>query len=188
MGQPKAWLPFGGETMLQRIVRILGEVVSPIVVVAAPGQELPELPSATEVVRDLVEGLGPLQGLAAGLASLSGRVNAAYVCGCDAPFLKPAFVRRMTELLRGFSAAIPFVHGVQHALAGVYRIDILPKVEMLLESNRRRMADLFESLATRFVAEDELIVVDPSLQSLRNLNTPEDYAAALCELSCNTFV
>ena len=36
MGQPKAWLPFGGETMLARVVRILGGVVDPIVVVASP--------------------------------------------------------------------------------------------------------------------------------------------------------
>src|SRR5262245_3646442 len=34
MGRPKAWLPFAGETMLPRVVRLLGEVVQPIVVVA----------------------------------------------------------------------------------------------------------------------------------------------------------
>ena len=33
MGVPKATLPFGPETMLQRVVRLLGTVVSPIVVV-----------------------------------------------------------------------------------------------------------------------------------------------------------
>jgi len=42
MGQPKAMLPFGpGEVMLQRVVRIAGEAVSAIVVVAAPDQDLP---------------------------------------------------------------------------------------------------------------------------------------------------
>ena len=40
MGVPKATLPFGLETMLQRVVRLLGTVVSPIVVVAAREQEL----------------------------------------------------------------------------------------------------------------------------------------------------
>ena len=44
MGVPKATLPFGPETMLQRVVRLLGAVVSPIVVVAAREQSLPELP------------------------------------------------------------------------------------------------------------------------------------------------
>ena len=52
MGSPKAWLPFGPETMLQRVVRLLGTVVSPIVAVAAPEQSLPELPAEVIVTRD----------------------------------------------------------------------------------------------------------------------------------------
>ena len=43
-GLPKGTLTFGAETMLQRVVRLLGTVVSPIVVVAARGQSLPTLP------------------------------------------------------------------------------------------------------------------------------------------------
>src|SRR5687767_10615246 len=43
MGRPKALLPFGPELMLERVVRILSAVVSPIVVVAAPEQDLPPL-------------------------------------------------------------------------------------------------------------------------------------------------
>ena len=46
MGRPKALLPFGPEVMLERVVRILSAVARPIVVVAAPDQELPPLPAA----------------------------------------------------------------------------------------------------------------------------------------------
>ena len=52
MGTSKALLPFGPETMLQRVVRLLGDIVSPIVVVAAVDQELPELPRGVIVTRD----------------------------------------------------------------------------------------------------------------------------------------
>ena len=52
MGTSKALLPFGRETMLQRVVRLLNEVVAPIVVVAASDQELPELPADVIVTRD----------------------------------------------------------------------------------------------------------------------------------------
>ena len=48
MGLPKAWLPFGDETMLQRVVRIVATVANPVVVVAAENQELPELPTACD--------------------------------------------------------------------------------------------------------------------------------------------
>ena len=30
MGRPKAWLPFAGEVMLPRVVRLLSEVVAPM--------------------------------------------------------------------------------------------------------------------------------------------------------------
>ncbi len=63
MGRAKAWLPFGTEIMLPRVVRLLGEAVSPIVVVAAPEQDLPPLPDDVRVVRDEEKGRGPLQGL-----------------------------------------------------------------------------------------------------------------------------
>src|SRR5262245_54263717 len=62
MGRPKAWLPFAGELMLPRVVRLLGEVVAPIVVVAAPDQAVPPLPAHVAVVRDEAKGRGPLQG------------------------------------------------------------------------------------------------------------------------------
>src|SRR5438067_9531933 len=83
MGRPKAWLPFGGELLLPRVVRILQQVVSPIVVVAAPGQDVPPLPDRISIVRDPEEGRGPLQGLAAGLEALRGNVDAVYLSSCD---------------------------------------------------------------------------------------------------------
>src|SRR5215471_8117127 len=99
MGRPKAWLPFDGELMLPRVVRLLSTAVSPVVVVAAPDQEIPPVPADLSVVRDEEKGRGPLQGLAAGLSALAGRVEAAYLSSCDVPFLRPAFVERLLDLL-----------------------------------------------------------------------------------------
>jgi molybdopterin-guanine dinucleotide biosynthesis protein A len=179
MGQPKAWLPFAGEVMLPRVVRILGEVVSPVVVVAAPDQEVPPLPGEVDIVRDEEKGRGPLQGLAAGLASLRGRAEAAYLSSCDVPFLRPAFVRRLIELLGNHAICVPHVGDFHHPLAAVYRVSVGDTVARLLAENRLRPFFLFETLPTRVVQAAELADVDPTFQTLRNLNTPEDYEAAL---------
>jgi molybdopterin-guanine dinucleotide biosynthesis protein A len=184
MGQAKAWLPFGGERMMPRVVRILGEVVTPIVVVAAPDQEVPPLPEGVEIVRDPVEGRGPLQGLAAGLRALVGKVEAAYLSSCDVPFLHPAFVRRVIDALGEASIAVPCAEGYHHPLAAVYRIEpVLAAVETLLAENRMRPVFLFDAVPTVVLEADAFSEADPTLQSLRNLNTPEDYAAALAELA-----
>jgi molybdopterin-guanine dinucleotide biosynthesis protein A len=179
MGQPKAWLPFRGEIMLPRVVRLLEDVVSPVVVVAAPDQDVPPLPTRITVVRDPEKGRGPLQGLAAGLVALRGRCAAAYLSSCDVPLLRPAFVRRLIDLLGMHSICVPHTEGFHHPLAAVYRVEVLDTVERLLTEGRMRPVFLFESLSTRVVEAEELRDVDPALQSLRNLNTPEEYEAAL---------
>ena len=181
MGRPKAWLPFGGETMLERVVRLLSEVVHPIVVVAAPDQEVPPLHEGVLLTRDEEKGNGPLQGLSAGLQALSGKVDAAYLSSCDVPLLRPAFIRRMLNLLEEHSICVPYVDGFHHPMAAVYRTRIVDKVNELLANNRLRPVFLFETVSTRLVESHELLDIDPSLQSLRNLNTPEDYEQALSD-------
>ena len=74
MGTPKAALEWHGSTLLRRTAGILARVTDgPVVVVRAPGQSLPALPPQVEIVDDPREGLGPVQGLAAGLAATAGR-------------------------------------------------------------------------------------------------------------------
>lgn len=181
MGLPKLALPFGPEVMLQRIVRLLREACDPIVVVAAPGQELPSSPDDLIVTRDKREGRGPLEGLSAGLAALPEDVEAAYATSCDVPLLVPAFVRRMFELLGDHAAAVPVSGGFQHPLAAVYRPSVLKPIDRLLAADRLRPAFLFDAVATRRVTEAELRDVDPELNTLKNLNQPADYLAALAQ-------
>jgi molybdenum cofactor guanylyltransferase len=181
MGRPKAWLPFAGETMLGRVVRLLAEAVDPIVVVAAPDQDVPPLPAGIAVVRDEAQGRGPLQGLAAGLAALRGRADAAYLSSCDVPFLRPDFVRRLVELLGDAMICVAQVGEYHHPLAAVYRVEAADAVAQLLAKGRLRPFFLFEAVPTRVVGAAELAGVDPTFQTLRNLNTPEDYEAALRE-------
>ena len=183
MGVPKATLPFGSETMLQRVVRLLGSVVSPIVVVAAREQSLPDLPDHISVTRDERDERGPLEGLRAGLKALPESIDAAYVTSCDVPLLVPAFVDRMIELLGEHDIAVMEIDGFTHPLSAVYRRDVLPQVESLLEADRLRPVFLFDAVRTRRVQPAEMISVDPQLRTLRNLNTRQDYLEALAEIN-----
>jgi molybdopterin-guanine dinucleotide biosynthesis protein A len=180
MGSSKALLPFGSETMLQRVVRLLGEVVSPIVVVAAADQELPALPRDVIVTRDERDARGPLEGLRAGLKALPPHVDAVYVTSCDVPLLIPNFVRQMLELAHGYDIAVMEIDGFTHPLSAVYRRATLPFVEDLLAKDRLRPAFLFELVKTRRVRPEEM-TADPDLRTLRNLNTREDYERALAD-------
>jgi molybdenum cofactor guanylyltransferase len=179
MGTSKAHLAFGAETMLQRIVRLLSTVVSPTVVVAAPGQTLPALPAEVAVTRDEQEGRGPLEGLRAGLKALPDGVPAAYITSCDVPLLVPAFVARMIELATDYDVAVMDIDGFPHPLSAVYRRNTLPHVEALLAADRLRPVFLFDLVRTRRVTPAEMAGADPELLTLRNVNTRADYLDAL---------
>jgi len=180
MGSSKALLPFGSETMLQRVVRLLGEVVRPVVVVAANDQELPALPRDAIVARDEHEARGPLEGLRAGLKALPPDVERAYVTSCDVPLLVPNFVRQMLDLALDYDVAVMEIDGFTHPLSAVYRRATLPFIEELLAQDRLRPVFLFEAVKTRRVRPEEM-TADPELRTLRNLNTREDYEQALVE-------
>ena len=180
MGTSKALLPFGTETMLQRVVRLLGSIVSPIVVVAAPGQELPSLPDTVGLATDEREGRGPLEALRAGLKALPDGCERAYVTSCDVPLLVPGFVTQMLQLADGHDIAVMEIDGFPHPLSAVYGRAVLPVVEELLAQDRLRPVFLFDRVRTRRVQPEEM-TSDPALRTLRNLNTPADYQQALAD-------
>lgn len=182
MGRPKASLPFGATTMLQRVIGRLSAACNPIVVVAAADQPLPDLPADIAVARDERPQRGPLEGLIAGLEALAGLdrpPDAAYATSCDVPLLAPSWPRELAERLGDAQVAVPFDERFHHPLAAVYRLDVLGELRALSERDELRPRRLFDLVDTVRVPVDELRSCDPQLDTLRNLNTPDDYLAAL---------
>lgn len=190
MGRPKASLPIGDETLLGRIVGRVKQAAKPVVVVASPGQELPELPSDVEVTRDGTAGRGPLQGMLAGLDHVGSRAAAVFIASTDLPFLDAVLIRRLTVLCArgGYDIVVPRLDGRFHPLCAVYSTRIRDDVAALLAEDRLRPFYLFERVRTLaaeadlLLAEPLLALADPALDSVRNVNTPEEYARALADL------
>ena len=93
----------------------------------------------------------------------------------------PGFFQRMIALRGNHAACVPRVADRLHPLAAVYDVELFALAYALLAQQRFRPVFLFDAVPTRIVTTEELIDIDPPLQSLRNLNTPEDYQAALAE-------
>lgn len=175
MGQPKAMLPFGGEPLIVQVVRRLGLLFPDMVVVVAPGQELPELP--VTLVRDEVAYQGPVGGIVYGLRACGGA--AAFVTSCDVPFLSLPLVSHLTSRLPGHDVVVPNWEGRPQPLHAVYRRSVLPLLEGQLERGELRPVFLYDKVRTLRVEEEEIRTVDPDGSSFFNMNAPEDYAAAL---------
>jgi molybdopterin-guanine dinucleotide biosynthesis protein A len=188
MGTAKAALEWHGSTLLRRTAGIVARATSgPVIVVRAPGQDLPELPAGIGVVDDPREGRGPLQGIAAGLAALGGRADVAFVCSTDMPFLHPAFVQRVLSALaegEGWDVALPVARGYKQPLAAGYSVSLAAAAERLVNEDRLRPGFLFDECRVRTLDDADLrrnpvlAALDPDLDSVLNVNTPADYAAA----------
>jgi len=179
MGRTKATLPFGPETMLERVVRLVGQSAEELVVVAAADQELPALPDTVRIARDQHPDRGPLEGIASGLRALAAHTDIAFVTSCDVPLIVPAFITRLFELIGSHEAAAPLVEDRLHPLSAVYRTSVLAAVEQQLAADQRRVTDLLAQLNTRPVTAAEFAAVDPDGRSLQNVNKPAEYEAAL---------
>lgn len=184
MGTSKAALDWFGVPLLARVAGLVGRAVDgPVVVVRAPGQGLPPLPARVEVVDDPVEGRGPLQGIAVGLDAVAGRAETAFVTATDLPLLHPAYVRRVLALLdEDTDVVVPQVHGFPQPLAAAYRVALSPLVTSLVGDGVRRPPDLFTQCRVVRPDEEELLAgaelarVDPQIDSLRGVNTPDELA------------
>ncbi|MBI4953818.1 MAG: NTP transferase domain-containing protein [Myxococcales bacterium] len=191
MGRTKAGLDFGGEPLLLRVLARILPAVRCAVVVAAPGQDLPALPEGVRLARDPVEGRGPLQGIAVGLAALAPEVGYAFGCATDAPFVSSALVRRLHALaLAGdadgpFDAVVPEADGELHATLALYATRLGARAAALLAGGERRARALALGPRVRRVSPSELLLdpalraEDPELACLLDLDTPEAYRAAL---------
>lgn len=186
MGSPKAALDWHGSTLLRRVTGLAQRTVDgPVVVVRAPGQELPALHPSIEVASDAREGRGPLQGLAAGLAAIGDRAEVAYASSADVPLLHPAFMRRVIAAFSpDVDVVLPEIHGFRQPLSAAYRTSLLPEVEALIAADKLKPAFLFERCRVRrlddaaMLGDASLAAGDPELASVRNLNEPTDYEEA----------
>src|SRR5918997_927870 len=112
--------------------------------------------------------LGPQRGLprvvrpVGEVAALPESVALAYATATDVPFLQPAWIHRLVDLMGDHDLAIPFVEGYHHPLAALYRrATVLPAIEALLAADRLRPFFLLDAVRARVIEADELRIDDP---------------------------
>lgn len=175
LGSDKAAAQAAGRSLLHWTVRALAAVADEIIVVARIGQTLPppgEHP--WRIVHDARPEAGPLAGIEAGLAAA--RHDLTLVVATDMPLLQPALLRAVAAGCRGVDLAMPVRDGRPEPLLAAYRRACLPLVSSLLDRDERRPRRLLDEAPSRRIAVDDLRAHDATLESFRNVNTPDDLA------------
>lgn len=175
MGRDKALLPFGPETLLERVIRLSRSAVDEVVLAAGASQAVPD---GIPVIRDARDGLGPLPALA-GAASVV-ETDYMVLVACDTPLLQPALIRLLLDRAQGWDACVPIVGGGVMTTCAVYRTRaVKAAVGPLLLAGGTSLRSLLSSLRTLYLDEPTLRQADPQLLSFTPCNTPAEYAQSL---------
>ena len=113
MGTPKALLLFDDQPLIVHVVAALRGLFDEIVVVAAPGQDLPSMP--VTLVRDEVAHQGPVGGIYYGLSVAGADVS--FVTSCDSAFLNLDLISHLVAQIPEHDVVVPLLAGPLSAAA-----------------------------------------------------------------------
>ena len=166
MGKNKALLELEGETLVERGLRVLGEVCAEVAI-AGGG---PELERFGRVVRDEVKGCGPLSGLVAALEQSAWEWNA--FVPVDMPFVPSGVWTQLMAWADDSEAGSVWVrvNGREQPLCGVYSRWLAPSLRESLAAGRLKV-----SAALALAGRIELMDFSEA-EWFRNVNTPEEFA------------
>ena len=165
-------LLFDGKPLIVHLARALERMFAEIVVVAAPDQELPDLP--VTLVRDEVAYQGPVGGIYYGLRAASGK--SCFVTSCDVAFLNPSLISHLLSQISELRR-----RGAASGRTGFNRCTRFTAPACCRCSrNSWSAASCGRSFSSiRFAPEKSMKrksqTFDPDGLSFFNMNTPEDY-------------
>jgi len=172
-GRPKALIELAGRPLIVYVADAMGSLADEMIVsVANPEMEgrirsvLPDVVFA----RDERPGSGPIEGFRQGFRT--GRGEVVLVAPCDAPLLRPQLYQLLLDVLGDYDAAVPKFDVLDPVRAVYRRTRVLEALDAV--SGVPSPSALVDRLRAVFVAADQIRLVDPSLGSFLDVNTPED--------------
>ncbi|MCC6407263.1 MAG: molybdenum cofactor guanylyltransferase [Planctomycetes bacterium] len=180
MGVDKTELVLDGRRLIDRAVATLERVASKVLLASGERPRFPEL--GWECVLDARPDLGPLAGLAAGLAAA--RTRWVAVLACDMPHAAPELLAALLDRARrdGLDGAVLRTSAGAEPLCAVYSTACVGAARDALERGERRMNSFWGGndglrrlQVLAFDAAELGLALDVERQAV-NLNTPTDLA------------
>ena len=181
MGADKAFLDFGGQTLLDRALTVMGAVCGKVTIVGDPGKFAQYGSSKyVSVVADIFPGSGPLAGIHAALVHSTAELN--LMLAVDMPFVSRellAFLFATADEADNHAiVTVPRTNKGLQPLCAVYRRDFAVVAEQALRAGKYKIDAAFSSVSARVIGEGELAAAGFSEQIFFNVNTPQDRRVA----------
>jgi molybdopterin-guanine dinucleotide biosynthesis protein A len=170
MGADKAFVDFGGQTLLERALTAIGAACERVTIVGDPAK----FEKYGAVVADIFPGCGPLGGIHTALTHSPAELN--LMLAVDMPFVSRELLAFLWATAESGDAIItvPIVGKGLQPLCAVYRRDFAPVAEEALRAEKYKIDAAFSKVSIRAIDKDELRAAGFSEQSFFNVNTPQD--------------
>lgn len=179
LGMPKAWLDWGGQPLLLRILDRLAPLApEPPIVVAQANQELPD--GDYRRVDDRIADSGPLAGLAAGLNEHANHKTDARIAvvGCDYPFAHPRLFKALAELFPEAAVALPRWGSRTHPLHAIWSAELWVECDRAIAAGQLAVHALLQGVPHRIIDATEIDALTDPERVLLNLNDRDDLKRA----------
>ena len=178
-GEPKALLELGGERIIERVRRALGQVTDDIVIVT----NTPDLYAflGLPMVPDVFPDCGSLGGIYTGIKAATGDV--VLTVACDMPFLSPDVMRLCSSRAGEADVVAPLVDGQWETLHACYARSCLVPIERRLRERRLKITGFFDEVRVLAVPAAEVARLARPDVVFMNVNTPEELIRARALLS-----
>jgi len=179
MNTDKAFLDFGGQTLLDRALGVMGTVCDRVTIVGDPGKFAKY--GSTKygpVVADIFSGCGPLAGIHTALVHSPAELN--LMLAVDMPFVSTKLLAFLFAAAEHNDAVVTVPRTTQglQPLCAVYRRDFSTTAEQALRAGNYKIDAAFAGVSIRVIEEAELAAAGFSERSFFNVNTPQDRLAA----------
>jgi len=192
MNQDKAWIEIEGVPMIERVIAAAGPAAGRLgIIVNAANPHVERYEKLAEsrdarLIFDLHEHLGPLGGIHTALANC-GDGESALILACDLPFMTTeflSFIRDIHQTQNPQPVTVPLDQSNRlQPLAAIYDQSLEARVERMLAANELKVDLLYSRVSTRRIVFADFAHLRDAERFFINLNTPEEYQAALRRIS-----
>ena len=171
MGFDKSTMVLQNKKLIESTIKKLDSLFDDIII-SVDGLEKKSEFNHDKIVVDKVKGVGPLGGMISALEMAQS--DRLFVIPCDMPVIDIKYISFMMKYMDDNEIILSEKNGYFEPFPGFYSKSLIPRIEELINQNRRSIRAIFECSRTKVISESEWKKLGFSEEIFTNLNTTQD--------------
>lgn len=171
MGFDKSTMVLQNKKLIESTIKKLDSLFDDIIISVDSLEKKSEF-NHDKIVVDKVKGVGPLGGMISALEMAQS--DRLFVIPCDMPVIDTKYISFMMKYMDDNEIILSEKNGYFEPFPGFYSKSLIPRIEELINQNRRSIRSIFGCSRTKVISESEWKKLGFSEEIFTNLNTTQD--------------